>query len=189
MAQKLFFMLSCIMLVLTGCSKKETVQHESPKFLEVVDSICEKNSADNDYNASAVIRGFHEYINYYGAAAPCFKDLPLTVTDTISSKTLDGSERYVTAFMNYNYEEPTDNGKLVYTITVQAETVLKADEPIPFKVGGVYNVSPKGNVLVDYDGLLDVVGKNEVVNGNGKIVDGRSFGTIKMKDVSFTEVK
>ena len=189
--KKIIFALLCTPLVLIGCTNgNKSVKHESPIFLAVVDSICEKNATeDGNYSAKAVKKGFHEYINYYGAAAPCFKDLPLIVTETMSSKTLDGKEQYVTAFMSYTYEETIDDVKYVYSISVNVENVIKAEDTMPFEKDGVYYISPNSDVLVHYDGMLDVIGRNEIVAGGGKIVDGRSFGTIKIKDANFTPVK
>lgn len=185
--KKSIILIIALAAITAACSKGSSVKHESPKFLVVVDSICEKYSTDGNYNPADVKKGFHEYIGYYGGAAPIFRDLPLTVTDTLSSITLDGRERYVTAFMSYTYEEPTDNGKLLYAISVHAESVVGANEPAPFKKGETYYISSDG--LVQYDGALDLIGKHEVVDGNGRVVDGRSFGTLKVKDASFTPAK
>lgn len=181
----------CVLLsiAVASCSKSNSVKHESPKFLTVVDSICDKYKTENGYDATEVKKGFHKYMSYYGASAPIFKDLPLNVTDTLSSITLDGKSKYVTAFMNYMYEEPTDNGKLLYAIHVQVENVIDVNEPTPFKKGETYFISSKDGGLIQYDGTLDLIGMNEVVDGNGKIVDGRSFGTIKIKDATFTQAK
>lgn len=182
--KKIFFLLVCLLLLATGCTSKVSQVHESPTFLAVVDSICEKYSTDNGYEASKVKKGMHDYISYYAANEnPIFADLKFTLDGITTAEALDGS-KIVTYSFTYLLEEPNDNGKTVYSLHVMVENDYTADAKIDnLKEGSEYIIIPSDG-LIQYDGMLDVVGINE--GRDNRLIDGRSFGTLHIKGAKFT---
>ena len=172
------------LLVLSACSSNIMPKHDSPKFLAVVDSICIKYATEKGYDAHSVIKGMHDYINYFASnETPIFKDLPMKLTGITTANTLDG-KKLVSLRFTYDFEEPTENGKRVYTLNVMVENEYEADDALQVTEGESYIIIPNGG-LVYYDGMLDIVGIKE--SQNGKIIDGRSFGSVKLKGASFVK--
>ena len=161
---------------ITSCSRKPL--HESPRFVAVVDSICEKYSTDKGYDAAAVKDGMHDYVAYYSASEnPIFKDTPFTVTGIIVSPTLDGTAKYAYIFMKYELEEQTKVGKQLYALHLSVENKYAANDSIDVIEGNTYLVSPENGMIL-YDGKLDLMGVSETKSGD--INDTRSFGTLKL---------
>ncbi|MBD5231905.1 MAG: hypothetical protein HDS66_07115 [Bacteroidales bacterium] len=181
------FAIALVVMALSSCSKKqESPKHEAPTFLVVVDSICNKYATEDGYNASEVKKGMHDFVDYYAANEnPIFKDTPMTLTGINTANALDGS-KFVTSHFTYNFEEPTDNGKRVYSLNVIIENEYAATDSIPLVEGETYIITPDGG-LVQYDGMLDMIGIEETQGGN--VVDSRSFGSLKIKGASFKSHK
>ena len=173
----------CLIMVMCACSKKGSPSHESPKFLAVVDSICEKHTSDGGYNAADVKKGMHDYMFYYASNEnPIFKDLPMTYESNITSKALDGST-FVTYIFRYSLEENAENEKRIYSLSVWVDKEFpKGMQPDSLKKGTAYIIEPE-NGISQYDGKLDILGADETPDG--KIIDTRSFGTVKLKGGNF----
>lgn len=183
--KKLTIVIAVLTTLMTSCSQKEEQTRRTPEFIAVVDSICDANASKEGYAASSVKKGMHDYFGYYSANEnPILKDLPFTVTSISNAKTLDGAI-LSTIGLTYSLEEQIENGKRVYTLNARVINEYPDSTLINVQEGKIYTIVPE-NGLVQYDGVLDIIGINEVQGG--KTVDGRSFGTIEIKNAKFTPV-
>ena len=177
--KKLLFILFGI-IALIGC-KKEPIQHESPRFLAVVDSICNVYpSTKGGFNGEAVKLRFHDYLGSCTADKnPIFKDLPLTVESVDIDYDKD-STKVASLSLSYNYEEKIGSTKRMYKLYLDAESKFGPNESVDIKKGQKFFIEPEARRLFD-NGELDYVNSGEARDGGR--ADMCFFGIVEVGNV------
>lgn len=178
--KKLIFIL-WVICALIGCTKKP-VQHESPKFLAVVDSICNEEPYKGGYHGPTVIMKFHDYMNSCTADKnPIFKDLPFTV-NSVSFYDDKDSTKVASLSLIYTYEEESGNTKRLYKLFVDAESKFGMNESVDIKKGQKYFIKPDALIpYYSYENSYDTASVGE--GRDGGRVDVRIFGTVEIDNV------
>lgn len=182
--KKLLFVL-CGFCVLIGCTKKP-IQHESPKFLAVVDSICNEHPYKGGYHGPTVIMKFHDYLESCTADQnPIFKDLPFTV-DNVSIYEETDSTKTASLDLSYTFEEESGGTKRLYRLCVSAESKFGPNESVDVKKGQKYFIEPE-DLKPNDTGIVDHVNYGDGRDG-GK-VDIRYFGVVEIGNVKLVHAE
>ena len=176
--KKILFII-CGICALTCCTKKP-VQHESPKFLAVVDSICNEHQPKDGYHGPTVITKFHDYLGSCTADKnPIFKDLPFTVNSVDIDYDRD-SIKVASLGLIYTFEEESEGTKRLYQLYLDAESKLDSNESLDIQKGQKYFIVPED--LKPHDrGQVDLVSMGE--GRDGGRVDTRIFGIVEIGNV------
>lgn len=169
----------CGIFALIGCTQKP-IQHESPKFLAVVDSICNEHPYKGGFHGPTVITKFHDYL--YSCTAdknPIFKDLPFTVRSVDIDYETD-STKVASLGLVYTYEEKTGSTQRLYSLYVDAESKFGPNESVDIKKGQKYYIEPEA-VIPYYKGELDHANSGEARDGGR--ADILYFGILELDNV------